>query len=135
MTDNIMEPGFYNMDCMEAMKKFPDKFFDLAICDPPYGINATKFGFGEGQATHNKPSPQRTIERGRLNAGAGKLKDRTLNKAKIAWDSAPPSEEYFKELFRVSQNQIIWGGITLTFQRHGVWSYGTSNSLGRTSPL
>ena len=34
-----MEPGFYNMDCMEAMKQFPDGFFDLAIVDPPYGIN------------------------------------------------------------------------------------------------
>jgi DNA modification methylase len=34
-----MEPGFYNMDCMEAMKEFPDGFFDLAIVDPPYGIN------------------------------------------------------------------------------------------------
>ena len=32
-----MEPGFYNMDCMEALKAFPDKFFDLAIVDPPYG--------------------------------------------------------------------------------------------------
>lgn len=35
----MMGPGFYNMDCMEAMKEFPDKFFDLAIVDPPYGIN------------------------------------------------------------------------------------------------
>ena len=33
----MMEPGFYNMDCMEAMKEFPDGFFDLAIVDPPYG--------------------------------------------------------------------------------------------------
>ena len=32
-----MQPGLYNMDCMEAMKQFPDKFFDLAIVDPPYG--------------------------------------------------------------------------------------------------
>ena len=35
---DIMEPGLYNMDCMEAMKQFPDGFFDLAIVDPPYGI-------------------------------------------------------------------------------------------------
>jgi len=34
-----MDSGFYCMDCMEAMKQFPDKFFDLAIVDPPYGIN------------------------------------------------------------------------------------------------
>ncbi len=36
-----MQPGLYNMDCMEAMKQFPDKFFDLAVVDPPYGINVT----------------------------------------------------------------------------------------------
>ena len=35
----MIDSGFYNMDCMEAMKQFPDKFFDLAIVDPPYGIN------------------------------------------------------------------------------------------------
>lgn len=34
----MMQPGFYNMDCMDGMKQFPDKFFDLAIVDPPYGI-------------------------------------------------------------------------------------------------
>ena len=37
MSAEIMPPGFYNMDCMEAMKQFPDGFFDLAIVDPPYG--------------------------------------------------------------------------------------------------
>lgn len=35
-----MAPGFYNMDCMEAMRRFPDKFFDLAVVDPPYGHGA-----------------------------------------------------------------------------------------------
>lgn len=35
----MLEPGFYNMDCMQGMAQFPDKFFDLAIVDPPYGIN------------------------------------------------------------------------------------------------
>ena len=39
-----MEPGFYNMDCMEAMKQFSDGFFDLAIVDPPYGDPAEKIG-------------------------------------------------------------------------------------------
>ena len=37
MTDEVMPSGFYNMDCMEAMKQFPDQFFDLAVVDPPYG--------------------------------------------------------------------------------------------------
>ena len=40
-TRTSLDFGFYNMDCMEGMKQFPDKFFDLAIVDPPYGINIT----------------------------------------------------------------------------------------------
>ena len=42
-----MEPGFYNMDCMEAMKQFPDGFFDLAIVDPPYGISVASHKGGK----------------------------------------------------------------------------------------
>ena len=37
----MLDFGFYNMDCMEGMKQFPDKYFDLAVVDPPYGINVT----------------------------------------------------------------------------------------------
>jgi site-specific DNA-methyltransferase (adenine-specific) len=69
---------------MEAMKKFPDKFADLAICDPPYGISIN------------------------MNMGrrAGKAKAHDSKN----WDSNIPEEKYFDELFRVSKNQIIWGG-------------------------
>lgn len=74
----------YNMDCMEYMKGIPDKFFDLAVVDPPYGIGVTKMNMG-GRNTI-KPD---------------------LNKN---WDSAIPSKEYFNELFRISIRQIIWGG-------------------------
>ena len=76
--------AFYNMDCMEGMKQFPDKFFELAIVDPPYGIGDKFKGGANGKMNFNE----------------------IVNKA---WDSAP-SAEYFKELFRVSKNQIIWGG-------------------------
>ena len=69
------------MDCMEGMKHFPDKYFDLAIVDPPYGISITN---------------------------AGRL--RRYNSDNKKWDDKPPSKEYFDELFRVSKNQIIWGG-------------------------
>ena len=45
----MLDFGFYNMDCMEGMKQFPDKYFDLAICDPPYGINmGHTCGIGRG---------------------------------------------------------------------------------------
>ena len=58
----------FNEDCMSVMARFPDKHFDLAIVDPPYGVGIAK------------------------------------------WDKEIPSNEYFTELFRVSKNQIIWGG-------------------------
>ena len=81
-----------NEDNMELMARYPDKYFDLAIVDPPYGVE---------EITGKEFSHAR-----------GKLKNRAFNKGnkKInQWDKAP-SKEYFTELFRVSKNQIIWGG-------------------------
>lgn len=90
-----------HMDCMEYMRTLPDKAFDLAIVDPPYGINAPV----------QSPTPTQRSRLQRLNGGGGKLKNRVLNKAKqINWDSAIPSQEYFNEIRRVSVHQIIWGG-------------------------
>lgn len=102
-----MESGFYNMDCMEAMKQFSDGFFDLAIVDPPYGIGADRFNNGAGAREHAKNS---TAKKLRVNSGGGKLKDRILNQSDCSWDAEPPPKEYFDELRRVSKNQIIWGG-------------------------
>jgi site-specific DNA-methyltransferase (adenine-specific) len=78
------ESKVFNMDCIEGMKQYPDNYFELAIVDPPYGIDVTKMNMG-GRKTI-KP-------------------DKNKN-----WDSCVPDENYFNELFRVSQNQIIWGG-------------------------
>jgi site-specific DNA-methyltransferase (adenine-specific) len=72
-----------NEDNMQLMSRFPDKHFDLAIVDPPYGINAGKMTMGSGK--HN------------------------FTKGKD-WDSSIPNDDYFNELFRVSKHQIIWGG-------------------------
>lgn len=72
------------MDCVDGMKRYPDKHFDLAICDPPYGIS--------------------------VNMNAGRKKDTRSKKRKIKhWDNEAPNAEYFTELFRISKNQIIWG--------------------------
>ena len=46
----------------------------------------------------------------RLNTGSGKLKNRILNKSDCSWDNSTPDAEYFRELFRISKKQIIWGG-------------------------
>jgi site-specific DNA-methyltransferase (adenine-specific) len=90
------------------MKTIPDKFFQLAIVDPPYGINVTKMNMESGIGLSN----DRTVKRLRDNRlkGAGKLKDRIINQMSCDWDFNPPTQEYFDELFRISQNQIIWGG-------------------------
>ena len=103
------QPGFYRADCMEAMKQFPDQFFELAIVDSPYGIGADKFSNGNGAKGHNHQSTSVKVKN-RLNTGSGKLKDRVLNQSDCSWDAKPPSKAYFEELFRVSKNQIIWGG-------------------------
>lgn len=104
----------YNMDCMKGMKQFPDKYFGLAIVDPPYGINAPNMAMGSNKARKGDGYPgistAERLRKGRLNAGAGKLKNRAIQTMNCAWDFNPPTEEYFQELFRVSKNQIIWGG-------------------------
>ena len=74
----------YNSDCMEAMAQMEDNAFDLAIVDPPYGIKA---------------------EQGTNRASRKQFADKTYG-----WDAEPPKAAYFKELRRISVNQIIWGG-------------------------
>ena len=117
----MIEAGFYNMDCMDGMKEFPDKYFDLAIVDPPYGDGGVR-GATEN-ASGNASTDTGTIPRGGGTANrhitSGLRKGQSppnwwnmggeVRKKIIAWDVAP-GQEYFKELFRVSRNQIIWGG-------------------------
>ena len=110
----------YNMDCMEAMRTFPDKFFDLAVVDPPYGAGFTEGGGCKGWfAKYHQDTPVisgggQYWERfgGRFDKYRGSDRrdlGEKVRKKIIAWDTAP-GEDYFKELFRVSRNQIIWGG-------------------------
>jgi len=73
-----------NMDCMELMKEYPDNYFELAIVDPPYGLERLK--------------------KGSLRLGGVKGN----YKGNLSWDKKP-SKEYWEELFRVSNNQIVWG--------------------------
>lgn len=75
---------YENLDCMEGMKRYGDKHFDLAIVDPPYGIN--------------------------INMNMGRKKGDPIKHAKKDWDKVIPNDAYFKELLRISKNQIIWGG-------------------------
>jgi len=106
----MLDFGFYNMDCMEGMKEFPDKYFDLAIVDPPYGGGSsndaedTFKGAVQGRFGGNF---EKYIKAERTGSWSKKYQNETDNIKH--WDIAPPPE-YFEELFRVSKNQIIWGG-------------------------
>lgn len=75
----------FNQDCMEALKGFKDNQYDLAIVDPPYGIGVD----GQNHSTSKKGGRRAKEFKG--------------------WDIRP-SKQYFNELFRISENQIIWGG-------------------------
>lgn len=101
--------NLYNMDCMEAMRGMRDGQYSLAICDPPYGINAPNMNMGS-MPKRGEISTAERMRKGRLNAGAGKLKNRALQMLPVKWDYEKPSPEYFSELRRVSANQIIFGG-------------------------
>ncbi|GGG24052.1 DNA methyltransferase [Christiangramia forsetii] len=101
-------------DNMELMARAKDKEYDLAIVDPPYGINAPNMSMGTNKKRKGDGYPSvsvaQRLKKGRLNQGSGKLKNRALNTMNCEWDFEVPSQEYFKELFRISKNQIIWGG-------------------------
>ena len=84
MLQAVPSSEVYLMDCIQGMKHYPDKWFDLAVVDPPYGIGASEMQMGTG-------------------------KNKKYSKGKN-WDNETPLLEYFIELFRVSKNQIIWGG-------------------------
>ena len=79
-----------NEDNMALMARYEDNHFDLAIVDPPYGLN---------------------LDGGQLGYSKHKKKD---------WDSCSPPKEYFDELFRVSKNQIIWGFNLVLYSNHGI---------------
>ncbi len=88
-----------NEDNMELMARYPDNYFDLAIVDPPYGIDRN--GMNMGNSVFNKDDKK--------------------------WDKNTPNDEYFKELFRVSKNQIIWGGNYFNLppsQYFAIWDKG-----------
>jgi site-specific DNA-methyltransferase (adenine-specific) len=86
LTDKIQ---ITNEDNMELMARYPDNYFDLAIVDPPYGIG--------------------------INESIGRRKgEKHSGYKKVEWDNEIPTKDYFNELFRVSKNQIIWGGNYMT---------------------
>lgn len=101
MPSNIQ---LFNDDCMTAMAKMPDKSYDLAIVDPPYGIGM------DSRCLNGRSSRGRYVIK----------QSQYLEKE---WDSEAPSKEYHGELVRVSKNQIIWGANYLSgnIKYNGKW--------------
>lgn len=95
MRVTIGKSTIYNMDCMELLKATPDKFYDLAIVDPPYGINVIDLVYKGRVGVMTK------TKHGFAKKGQFHLSN---------FDKNRPSIEYFFEIVRVSKNQIIWGG-------------------------
>ena len=83
----------YNCDCLEHMKSLPDKYFDLCIADPPYGINAANMRMGTGRREWTRKE----------------------------WDRQVPDSDTFAQIFRVSKNAIIWGGNYFDLPLTGSW--------------
>lgn len=100
----MAESIVYNEDCMAVMARYPDKWFDLAVVDPPYGIGASEMTMGSG-------------------------KNKKYSKGK-KWDNETPSKEYFSELFRVSKNQIIWGGNYFNLPLRKSWIFWDKGIYG-----
>jgi len=101
----MLASGFYNMDCMEGMRQFPDKYFELCICDPPYGIGVARHNW---MTYKDDGEFDRRVKAGRKVRGQGKALPKQY--AVKEWDCQTPDSDYFTELFRVSKNQIVWGG-------------------------
>lgn len=108
-----------NIDCMEYMAGLPDKVFDLAIVDPPYGRGE------DGGTNRNHGVKQKNGAVLQCLDGGYKAK---------AWDKEPPSPEYFAELRRVAKHQIIWGANYMPVKLQGgsiIWdklNYGADQS-------
>jgi site-specific DNA-methyltransferase (adenine-specific) len=102
----------HNCDCMEFMKNIPDKYYELAIVDPPYGIGDFTSDVG--------------VYKNR--------KEKSVKKyGKVNWNNSIPDNKYFKEIYRISKNQIIWGAnyFNCFSQRGGsvIWYKGKINPV------
>jgi site-specific DNA-methyltransferase (adenine-specific) len=87
-----MKSEVFNEDCITVMQRYRDKYFDLAVVDPPYGIGESKSNFESRGVSSEKWK---------------RAKPKVYTKKD--WDNEAPNSEYWGELFRVSKNQIIWG--------------------------
>lgn len=92
----MLDFGIYNMDCMIGMKEFPDKYFELAIVDPPYFKGVANGDYFHSHVKHNRKHNVGNITH---------------------WNNGIPKQDYYNELLRVSKHQIIWGSNYYEFKQ------------------
>jgi DNA modification methylase len=114
----MLDFGFYNRDCMEGMKEFPDKYFDLAIVDPPYGAGFTETGGCKGWFTKYHESPEKV---GGVQRITGSEEGSTGTKTGKSFRGIQPRKKNTLKNFFVSHGIKLYGaGTTLNYPRHGV---------------
>lgn len=117
-----MKSVVFHEDCMEVMLRYPDKYFDLALCDVPYGIGA-----GKMQYVSERKNTVKQKNGKRLSPYTSK------RYPKSDWDNAPPPQEYYDELCRVTKHQIIFGVEYVKWQNVGLgrikWDKGFSDNV------
>lgn len=109
--------NLYHTDCMKFMRGLPDKAYDLAIVDPPYGIGHSMIAANQSGTQYGKSAAPKTTYK------------------YSEWDSCIPSSEYYSELFRVSKNQILWGANYMTQYLPGSmgWIFWDKDNYGNYS--
>ena len=113
----MLGPGFYNMDCMEGMKQFPDKFFDLAIVDPPYGDGGQKIGGGYDSEADSTATKKVSRTGGTWATKYGK---------KSLRGTLPRETIISRNCFASHAIKSSGAAITSHFHQHGVLSFGAS---------
>ena len=120
---DVTSSAVFNEDCMTTMKRYADKFFHLAIVDPPYGI-------GVGNMAYLKEMNTTVKQKNGTRMNGNKNKKPYTQKQ---WDNAPPPQAYFDELKRVSQHQIIFGIDYMKWQGIGTgrikWDKGVAEGM------
>jgi len=120
----MLDFGFYNLDCMVGMKEFPDKYFDLAIVDPPYGVGQHfNFRFGVGDAVYENKAPKQDFfdELFRISKHSiiwgGNYFELPIERGWISWYKGQPIDDY-------SDFELAWTNFDRTAKQFNLESYG-----------
>lgn len=129
----MLDFGFYNMDCMQGMKEFPDKYFDLAIVDPPYGAGFTEVGGCQGWFSKYHQNAENLENLGGGTTGTDLVKDSTGTKSHYVFGLRKTDKNYQKMKEDMERKKSYRGTLPLEkntlksfFASHGIRLYGAA---------